>query len=152
MGSPYSWVTTRCANNDRTYTIPMAGDKITCFEYTVHLGISLNVKDKVNVEKKVSIGRKTAYSLMGAGFHSVNGLKTCLNGFIWNTFVVPRLIYGLEFMTLKKGEIGCLEKFQRKSLRQIQGLPELYHSGVAGYSADCLSNTQNLIKSLYEHS
>ena len=25
-------------------------------------------------------------------------------------------------MTLKKGEIDCLEKFQRKSLRQIQGL------------------------------
>ena len=93
----------------------MAGDKITCSESTVHLGISRNVKDKVNVEEKVSIGRKTAYSLMEAGFHSVNGLKTCLNGFIWNTFVVPRLIYGLEIMTLKKGEIDCLEKFQRKS-------------------------------------
>ena len=53
----------------------MAGDKINCSESTVHLGISRNVKDKVNVEEKVSIGRKTAYSLMGAGFHSVNGLN-----------------------------------------------------------------------------
>ena len=65
----------------------------------MHLGISRSVKDKVNVEEKVVLGRKTAYSLMGAGFHSVNGVKTCLNGHIWNTFVVPRLIYGLEVVS-----------------------------------------------------
>ncbi|MEW8547538.1 MAG: reverse transcriptase family protein [Candidatus Thiodiazotropha sp.] len=102
----------------------MSGDKVMCSECAVHLGISRNVKDKLNVEEKVSIGRKTAYSLMGAGFHSVNGLKTCLNGHIWNTFVVPRLIYGLETLSVKKGDIDCLESFQRKSLRQIQGLPD----------------------------
>ena len=102
----------------------MSGDKILCSECTVHLGISRSVKDKVNVEEKVVLGRKTAYSLMGAGFHSVNGVKTCLNGHIWNTFVVPRLIYGLEVVSLKIKDIECLEKFQRKSLRQLQGLPD----------------------------
>ena len=134
----------------------MAGDKIICSESTVHLGISRNVKDKVNVEEKVSIGRKTASSLMGgAGFHSVNGLKTCLNGFIWNTFVVPRLIYGLEIMTLKKGKIDCLEKFQTKSLRQIQGLPDktpncitLALLGILSIVTAIHKNSLNLIMSI----
>ena len=59
---------------------------------------------------------------MGAGFHSGNGLKACLNGFIWSTFVLPRVTYGLEALILRKTDFETLEKFQRKSLKQIQGL------------------------------
>ena len=61
---------------------------------------------------------------MGAGYYSVNGLKTSHNGHLWSTFVVPRVIYGLETLSLMKKDIENLEKFQRKSLRQIQGLPD----------------------------
>ena len=61
---------------------------------------------------------------MGAGFHSVNGLKTSCNGHLWSTFVVPRVIYGLETLSLMKKDIENLEKLKRKSLRQIQGLPD----------------------------
>ena len=101
-----------------------SGDRIPCEDCTVHLGITRDNKNKVNIGEKLSLGRKTAYSLMGAGFHSVNGLKTCLNGHIWSTFVVPRVIYGLETLLLKKQDFENLERFQRKSLRQIQGLPD----------------------------
>ena len=103
----------------------MASDQITCSECNLHLRITRNIKDKVNVEEKLSIGRKTAYSQIGAGFYSINELKTCLNGHIWTTFVVPpRLVYGLEILPLTNRDIESLEKFQRKSLRQIQGLPD----------------------------
>ena len=61
---------------------------------------------------------------MGAGFHSVCGLKTCLNGHLCSTFVVPRLVNGLEILTLQWKDIENLEMFQRKPLRQIQGLPD----------------------------
>ena len=61
---------------------------------------------------------------MEAGFHSVNALKTCLSGHIWTTFVVPRLVYGFEIVSIKKNDIEYLEKIQRKSLQQIQGLPD----------------------------
>ena len=54
----------------------------------------------------------------------MNGLKTCLNGHLLKTYIVPRLVYGLEILSLKKQDIDNLEKFQRKSLRQLQGLPE----------------------------
>ena len=82
------------------------------------------MKDKPNIEETINIGRRTAYSIMGAGFHSGNGLKVCLNGFLWSTFIVRRITYGLEVLTLTKKDIELLEKFQRKSLKQIQSLPD----------------------------
>ena len=48
----------------------------------------------------------------------------CLNDHIWSTFVLSRVIYELETLSLTKKDIEDLEKFQRKSLRQIQGLPD----------------------------
>ena len=38
--------------------------------------------------------------------------------------MVPRLLYGLESILLSKKDVECLEKFQRKCLKQIQGLPD----------------------------
>ena len=71
--------------------------------------------DKSNIEGKITLGRKTAYYIMGAGFHSGNGLKVCLNGYLWSTFVVPRSTYGLEVLTLSKKDTELIEKIQRKS-------------------------------------
>ena len=97
-----------CSNLPKRDELVMSGDKITCKESTVHLGITRDIKNKVNIGEKISIGRKTAYSLMGAEFHSVNGLKTCLNGHIWSTFVVSGVIYGLETLSLTKKDIENL--------------------------------------------
>ena len=38
--------------------------------------------------------------------------------------MVPRLLYGLESILLSKNDVECLEKFQRKCLKQIKGLPD----------------------------
>ena len=54
-----------------TYT--MGEDQVQQSNQTKHLGIFREASQKINTEKKVSLGRRTAYSLMGAGFHSLNG-------------------------------------------------------------------------------
>ena len=112
------------AKRIETTHFELAGQKVTSESITVHLGIKRGVSWKVNVEEKVTLGRKTAYSLMGAGFHSVNRLKNSQNSHIWSLFVVPRIMYGFEVLLPNKKEFECLEKFQRQSLRQIQGLPD----------------------------
>ena len=96
----------------------------------MHLGIKRDVSGKVSVEDKVSLGRRTAYSLMGAGFHSVDGLKLSQNAHFWSTFVVPCIVYGLEAVLLSRKEFQCLEEFQRQTLRQIQGLPDKTQNGI----------------------
>jgi hypothetical protein len=43
---------------------------------------------------------------------------------IWNTYVVPRFLYGLEVQNPTKKDIKKLEQLQRKVCRQFQCLPE----------------------------
>ena len=68
---------------------------------TVHLGIVRNTSGDADIEGKITLGRKTAYSLMGAGLHGGSELKATLNGHIWSTFVNPRFLNGLEVQLLK---------------------------------------------------
>ncbi|MEW8547950.1 MAG: hypothetical protein AB2693_30965 [Candidatus Thiodiazotropha sp.] len=51
-------------------------------------------------------------------------MKASQGGFMWATFVVPRLLYGMEALMLRKKDVDSLEGFQRQCLRQIQGLPD----------------------------
>ena len=62
--------------------------------------------------------------MIGAWLHGGGGLKATLGGHIWSTFVIPWLLYGLEALLLKQKDIDSLEKFQRKTLKQIQGIPD----------------------------
>ena len=60
---------------------------------------------------------------MGAGFHGKSGLKQCIKADMWRKYVIPRLIYGLEVHNLRKKDVQQLEAFQRRNLKQLQGLP-----------------------------
>ena len=72
---------------------------------------------------KIGLCEKTAYSLMDARLPVGSMLKATLGGHIWSTFVIPWLTYGLEALLLKQNDIENIEKFQRKCLKQIQGIP-----------------------------
>ena len=102
----------------------MGGKSIECEGQCNHLGIFRDIKQKVNIEEKISLRRKTAYALMGAGLHSGNGLTKPLCAYLWSTYVTPRVVYGLEAHKLSRTDVESLEKFQRKCLRQIQWLPD----------------------------
>ena len=48
---------------------------------------------------------------MGAGFLGGIGLNAAQNGHIWSTFIIPRLLYGLEIQLMKKKDLETLERF-----------------------------------------
>ena len=54
---------------------------------------------------------------MGAGFHGLNGVNPEVSFSIWQTYVRPRLLYGLESINLSKCDIQNLELYQRKVIR-----------------------------------
>ena len=64
------------------------------------------------------------YALMGAGMHGKNGLAPHISYQLWMTYVIPRMLYGLEVSTYKISDLSKLDAFQRKTLRQLQFLPE----------------------------
>ena len=49
------------------YDFTMFGKPIKIVEHSTHLGLFRDNKIKANIEENVSLARKTAYSLMGAG-------------------------------------------------------------------------------------
>ncbi|MES9904845.1 MAG: reverse transcriptase domain-containing protein [Sedimenticola sp.] len=109
----------------------MNGKQISNDKQTTHLGIQRNVKNNADIEGKINLARKAAYSLMGAGLHSGNGLNQQISAKLWSSEIVPRLIFGLEVVDLKVKDINQLESFQRKCLKQIQGLPDKAPSSTA---------------------
>ena len=54
--------------------------KVDMASSATHLGINRSASQRVDIEGKLSCGSKTAYSLMGTGFHRGAGLKTANNG------------------------------------------------------------------------
>ena len=90
----------------------------------IHLGIRRSIDSPLaTVEDRTSLARKTFYAMMGAGLHGLNGLPvtTCL--LLYNVYIVPRLLYGLEAIKLTDQAISKLEVFHRYALRSILGLP-----------------------------
>ena len=75
---------------------------------------------KFTPDIKANLGRRTVYVFMGAGFHGEFGLKQSIKANMWMKYVVSRLMYGLEVLSMKKKQ---LEAFQQRSMKQIQNLP-----------------------------
>ena len=92
-------------------------------EETTHLGIKRNTKCQPSIDEKINLAQRTAYSLMGAGFHGKSGVKQSIKADMWRKYVVPRLCFGLKVHYIKKKDIHQLEVFQKRCLKQLQGLP-----------------------------
>ena len=64
------------------------------------------------------------YALLGSGMHGKNGISPIITVQMWNTFVIPRLLHGIELLDVRKKDLEDLEVYQRKILKQLQSLPE----------------------------
>ena len=49
------------------------------------------------------------YSLMGAGVYGGSGLSPVVSAHLWKTYVIPRVIYGLEVLSYTLSDLQCLE-------------------------------------------
>ena len=53
-----------------------------------------------DITHKVQLGRRTMYSMMGAGVYGGSGLSPVVSAHLWKTYVIPRVIYGLEVICI----------------------------------------------------
>ena len=107
--------------------LDLNGAALPSAEEAIHLGLlqspCVKVNDKRTTER-INIATRTLYALFSAGLHGRNGLNPVTTGKIWSTYVMPRLLYGSELWMLQQKHIAQLETFQRKKLRELQGLPD----------------------------
>ena len=81
-------------------------------------------ESEMNIKDRISLARRTSYSLINTGLHGTNGLNPKTSYVIYRTYVIPRLLYGLEITSLNKTQIKELERYHLNTLRQIQSLPK----------------------------
>ncbi|CAC5381559.1 unnamed protein product [Mytilus coruscus] len=115
-----------CSKTKSDYIWKLDGNDVTIAKSGVHLGLTRaeNNESHINVQEKIKLARRTKYALMGSGCHGTNGLDPPTSYQIYKTYVIPRLIYGLEVLPLTRSDIEQLEKIHRKNLRPLQSLPE----------------------------
>ena len=89
----------------------------------VHLGVERSKTGRPNVKKKVQLGRRTMYSLMGAGVYGGPGLNPMVSAPLWKIYALPRVLYGLEVQTCLQSDIQNMEQLQMSMLRRIQSFP-----------------------------
>ena len=106
--------------------IKLNGVVINTSDEEVHLGIHrrADTKNSSTVDARIQTARRTIFALAGAGVYGFNGVSPITSKKLLDIYVLPRLTYGLETLTLKSREIEPMETFYRESLRRIQSLPQ----------------------------
>ncbi|CAC5380586.1 unnamed protein product [Mytilus coruscus] len=91
----------------------------------VHLGILRSeLKENVsNIEDRISISRRTMYALLNTGLHGSNGINPIVSYKIYQFYVIPKLLYGLEVLPLNNSQLDILKRFHISNLRRFQSLP-----------------------------
>ena len=60
---------------------------------------------------------------MGSGFHGLNGVSPAISIRIYQIYVMPRFLFGLEAIVLKNKHIKQLSDFHKQCVRDLQSLP-----------------------------
>ena len=114
------------ASKSKPETWKLGNEQISVEEKTVHLGLirAKTKESKQNVTNRINIARRTLYSLINVGCHGVNGLNPVISAKIYQIYVLPRLLSGLETLYLTQTDIDELSLFHRKTLRSFQSFAQ----------------------------
>ena len=82
----------------KSFSFELSEKTITLSTDTTHLGIlrSENNENIINIEERLKLARRTPYALISTGVHGSNGLNQCVSYKIYQCYVVPRRLFGLE--------------------------------------------------------
>ena len=111
----------------KTFSHNLNGAEIQLSSTTTHLGLfrSETKENVANIEDRLSLARRTLYSLINMGVHGSNRLNPRISFKIYQCYVLPRLLFGLEVLPLTATQISILAKFHIGNLRRFQTLQYL---------------------------
>jgi hypothetical protein len=116
-------------NGSQNYEWTFNNENLPVSESVTHLGIqrcsNITATSKKTIENRIITAKKTIFSLMGAGLHGLNGVNPKVSIHLLQTYVTPRLLYGLEILSLTLGDIRNPELYFKKLQKQIQHLSDL---------------------------
>ena len=93
--------------------------KIAKSASAVHLGDDTNQAGTIDITARVQIGRRTMYTMMGAGAYGCSGVAPSVISHFWKVFALLRMLYGLEIYSLNSKDVQLLEQLQRSIMKRI---------------------------------
>ena len=92
-------------NEDLKWTL--GENVVNLTKSSVHLVITRAGKKEssLNNNDRISLARRTSYSLMNIGLHGMNGLSPESSYVIYRANLLLRLLYGLEVLSLTQGQL-----------------------------------------------
>lgn len=113
----------KCSSESNT-TWDLDGAQMPKVDKTMHVGICRSSDTGESaVAENVKKARRTMYSLMSAGLHGENGLEPVTSLHLYQIYVLPVLLYGMEVVFPRPKYIEVLEKFNKQNLKHIMSLP-----------------------------
>ncbi|KAH3735559.1 hypothetical protein DPMN_042095 [Dreissena polymorpha] len=88
-----------------------------------HLGIIRTPKNNLNTDDHLKTERQTIYALIGPGLNAIKGFSPVVALKLWNTYAMPRALYGVEILKVTTGDIEKLDRQHRSMFKHFQGLP-----------------------------
>ena len=100
------------------------GVKMPTVDKTMHVRICRSADtDETAVAENIKKARRTMYSLMSAGLHGENGLDPETSLHLYQIYVLPVLLYGMEVVFPRQKFVDDLDKFNKHSLKHLLSLP-----------------------------
>ena len=112
------------AENYEDYVWLLNGEPMPVVTESMHVGIVRSASTQVTaVQENVTKARRTLYSLMPSGCHGHNGLNQKSTIHLFQTYVLPTLIYGMEAVLPCGKHLDTLEKFYKKYMKLLLSIP-----------------------------
>ena len=123
------------------------GDNMPTVDKTMHVGICGSADtDETAVAENVEKARKTLYSLLSAGLHDENGFDPKTSLHLYQIYVLPVLLYGMEVVFPRPKFMEVLDKFNNYNIKHLLSLPV-----TAAYPAIYLSSGTLPIEAMIHH-
>ena len=109
------------------YPFSMEEDLLLRPASTSHLGIERETNKPhpdAFIDSRIALTCRTVHALMGTGLHGLNGLSPRVSRHIYLTFVIPRMLYGLEAINIRPKQLRLLSNTHKRLLKQFQSLPD----------------------------
>lgn len=117
-----------CKKNESNHIFTFNNEELKSVDTATHLGITRDNKTKFGtgtvVEDRISTSRRTAYAMLGAGLHGINGLNPMVSIHLIRIYILPRLVYGLDVIRLTTKDMDNISMYFKRLLKQVQHLPD----------------------------
>ena len=133
---------------DKSLSWTLGENSINISDSAVHLGTMRlgKIESSINVDERISLARRTSYSLMNTGLHGSNALTSTVSYQIYKTYVIPWLLYGSKILPFTKSQIEIMTSYHLRTLRNLQSLPQRTSNSVVYMLLGALPMRQNCIR------